>query len=111
MEADFSRFYQRDLATLIWVEEWPGSKLWTHVCGLPEDSAFVRALMQGHTSIHELLAQIRDAVVTTAHGWRLDGKPKAYERPQRRDDAEPESVDLTNPENAAAIARFFGTPH
>lgn len=107
MEADFSRYYGRDLGSVIWVDRWDASRLWSHVANLPEDSAFGRALSKGHTTLHELLAQVRDAVVTTAHGYRLEGRPKPYQRPGH-EERRKEPVDPTNPDNAAEIRRFFG---
>lgn len=91
------------------MDEWPASRLWGRVQALPEDSAYARAVLEGHTSIHEVLAQIRDAVVTTAHGYRLDGKPKNYPRPGGSA-PEKDAVDLTNPADVGAIVRFFGRP-
>ena len=108
MDADFDRYYGRDLAETIWCDEWPPSKILARIAGLPEDSAFRRSLAKGHTSLHEVLAQIRDAVVTTAHGYRIDGKPTPYPRPgEPQKDA---GLDITDPENAGAIVRFFGRP-
>ena len=107
MEADFDRHYRHDLGEILWVEEWPPSKVWSHILGLPDDSAFGRAISKGHNKDHELLAQIRDAVVTTAHGYRLQGKPTPFPRPGRDDRRE--RVDPTNPDDAASLRRFFGS--
>lgn len=67
----------------------------------------MRSLTNGHSALHELLAQIRDASVTAASGYRYSGKPKPYPRPGHERPAR--SVDLTNPEDRAAIGRFFGS--
>ena len=84
--------------------------IWSRILGLPEDSALGRALNHGHTTLHELLAQTRDAVVTTAHGYRLEGRPKQYERPGRVTVHEGDPLDPTNPHHAKALRRFFGNP-
>lgn len=110
MEADFDRFYDKDLARLIWVDEWPASMLWARVTGLPEDSAFVRKLTLGHTSLHELVAQVRDAVTTTAHGYRWEGKPENYQRPAEAKAEAERVVHLSDRSKVAEIKRFFGTP-
>lgn len=111
MEADFDRYYSRDLAEVVWADHWPASKIWNRVTTLPEDSALRRKHTRGHTSLHELLAQTRDAVVTTAHGWRLQGKPEPYKRPGVEDAHDKGTVELGNPEDVATIRRFFGRPH
>lgn len=111
MDADFHRYYQADLGSLIWREDWPPSKIFARIVGLPEDSAFARARNDGHTSIHELLAQVRDAVVTQAHGWRLEGKPQNYPRPGTEQHSRDEGLDLADPKDAVQVARFFGMPH
>ena len=111
MESDFDRYYQKDLAALIWVEEWPASMLWTRIVTLPEGSAFVRKATLGHSSLHELLAQIRDAVTTSAHRWRMEGKPQMYERPTAKRVERGRAVDPTNRSHVAEIKRFFGTPN
>lgn len=110
MDSDFDRYYHRDLATVIWAEHWPASKIWARIETLPEDSALRRKHTKGHTSLHELLAQVRDAVTTTAHGWRLEGKPKPYPRPGEDRHDPSEAVDLTDPKDTAAVVRFFGRP-
>lgn len=108
MEADFDRFYRRDLAHEIWRSKRPASWFWNRIVCLPDDSAFGRAISKGHTKDSEILAQIRDAVVTQAHGYRLQGRPEPYKRPGM-EDRHKQSVDPTNPEDAASIRRFFGT--
>ena len=88
----------------MWVEGWSASRLTGRILALPEGSAYVRGLLKGHTSLHELLAQIRDAVTTTAHGWRWEGKPENYKRPE----SGPKHIDLSDPGDRAALGGFFG---
>lgn len=111
MEADFDRYYSRDLAQMIWAEHWPARRIWARITSLPETSAFRRARSQGHTSIHELLASIHDRVTTTAHGYRLEGKPQDWPRPNRPTaPVDGDALDPTNPDHASALIRFFGRP-
>jgi hypothetical protein len=65
---------------------------------------------RGHSSLHELLAQIRDVVNVQAHGYRMQGKPDPYQRPFAPEQRKRESMSFSNPADASAIKRFFGTP-
>lgn len=110
MDADFDRYYHRDLAETIWGHDWPASKVHARISALPEESAFRRKHSDGWSSIHELLASIHDRVTTSAHGYRLEGKPKNYPRPSDGDQPHTEAVDPRNPADAASLVRFFGRP-
>lgn len=44
LEADFQRFYGLDLRRLLWVEGVGCRRLWDLISGLPDGSAFQRAL-------------------------------------------------------------------
>ncbi len=43
--------------------------------------------------------------MTTAHGWRLDGKPVMYQRPGAKQDGK--SVRLGDDSDVSEIRRFF----
>jgi hypothetical protein len=93
----------------LWVERWPASKLLALIRELPEESALFRAQAGGHTTLLELLAQIRDRVDVQAHGHQLRGKPEPYQRPAT-EQAKPKAIDLSNAKDRATLGRFFGAP-
>lgn len=111
MESDFDRFYNgRDLGRLIWVEGWPGRKILGRILHLPAESAFRLARTDGWTTERELLASIHDRLTVTAHGWRLEGKPKNWPRPGSDVRDDDEVAHLDDARDVQRIVRFFGRP-
>ena len=110
MEADFDRYYRRDLGSLVWIEGWSGRKILRRVIALPDDSAFRLARTDGWTTERELLASIHDRVTVAAHGWRLEGKPKNWPRPGTNTPDEDEPAHLNDARDVQRIVRFFGRP-
>lgn len=97
LEADFTRFYSLDLRMLCWgPSPWGVRRLWTHIAGLPRDSAYSRRL-RGEQAYWdeqvELTAQLVDAVNTNSYILRrahFEGTPEKPEPIQRPGVAESE---------------------
>lgn len=99
VEADFTRFYGRDLRALCWGESrWSVRRLFTHVTRLPRESALVRANLTPENeweTTHELLAGLIDVVRTgNANLMRAWGADVEFPEPLPRPGQKPKTVSL-----------------